>query len=179
MNNIISMCKDRDYKEIKPSEYNYSAGDRSSSMENILTAVTSGNVKVLVFRTYKMGIDVIRLLVQDDDLHGCHLILIYDKDITSFSKKHLKICKNFTYELHCYSFFMINPTKHQLVPKHEMASKEDMDMLIKKTGSLNNLPKLLNSDPIARWFAFDKGEIVKIHRPTPTGMHMKVYRLVV
>ena len=171
IDNLMSMCRDRFYKDICMNE-----DDDASELSHVLECFTSNNKRVLVFCLVKMGIDVLRKLLDNDDLKGCHLILIYIKDITSFSRKHLRACTKFTYELHSANFFKINPTAHELVPAHRKISDDEKQDLIRTIKSLDRLPKILKTDPISRWYRFLPGDVVEITRPTPIGSYVTVYR---
>ena len=55
-----------------------------------------------------------------------------------------------------------NITEHKLVPKHILLSKEEAAEFKEKYGV--NIPILLHTDAVARFFDFTKGEIIKIIR---------------
>lgn len=52
-----------------------------------------------------------------------------------------------------------NPTKHVLVPKHEIASEEES-----KAVNKHEQPSLLSTDPIVRFYAYEKGELIRVTR---------------
>ena len=55
-----------------------------------------------------------------------------------------------------------NITKHILVPKHEVLEEKEAKIFKKKYGS--NIPVLLKSDPISRFYDFRRGDVVRITR---------------
>ena len=175
--NLVDMCKDRNYENINVDDN--SCCEHSEEFKLLISAQTKEGTNIFAFRIRKIGINVIRELLTNEELTGCHLILIYDKDITSFSKKHLKLCTKFTYELHCSTYFRINPTRHELVPDHTKLDETEKENIVNKFGSTDNLPKILKTDPISKWYSFCPGDIIRIKRPTPTGVYMEVYRMVV
>ena len=82
-------------------------------------------------------------------------------------------------------FFMINDllvnvSKHELVPKHLIASDEEKTKVLKKyMVKPAQLPKMLASDPMARYLGLKKGQMVRILRNSQTaGLHV-VYRIVI
>jgi DNA-directed RNA polymerase I, II, and III subunit RPABC1 len=74
-----------------------------------------------------------------------------------------------------------NITKHTLVPKHTKCLQPEIDELIKKYMLVNKyqLPILLRDDPIARYYNYKSGDIIKI-TSTNLGMnqHYLFYRCV-
>ena len=58
----------------------------------------------------------------------------------------------------------INPTKHILVPKHTKLTIEEINNLLEKYSIKNRtqLPLILRSDPIARYYNYNAGDIIKI-----------------
>ncbi len=85
----------------------------------------------------------------------------------------LKILEEIDIEFYNYEDLKINPTKHILVPKHEVVSIKEATEIKRKHGKY--LPLLLIKDPISRYYGFKKGDVVKITRKNS----MVIYRLVV
>ena len=74
---------------------------------------------------------------------------------------------------------MFNITKHELVPPHKLyrGSKFELfDKLMIK--SSEQLPYILGSDPICRYYNFRKGQIVEIDRPVKANKIQKIFRVV-
>lgn len=80
-----------------------------------------------------------------------------------------------------YKRLMIDITKHQLVPKHELVTEDEKKTLKKnlKLTHYNQLPTLLTSDAVARFYHFRRGQVVRIERPSIGNMKHVVYRFVV
>lgn len=55
-----------------------------------------------------------------------------------------------------------NLTKHELVPKHVLLGKDEAKEFKSKFGI--NIPAILRSDPVARFYDFHKGDIIMITR---------------
>lgn len=74
-----------------------------------------------------------------------------------------------------------NITRHTLVPKHIKCGQEEVEELLKKymLVSKTQLPILLRDDPVARYYNFKSGDIIKIYS-TNLGMnqHYIFYRCV-
>jgi len=69
--------------------------------------------------------------------------------------------------------------KHELVPKHTILSKEEVEELRKKYKiDLYQLPYIKSSDPVARMIKAKPGDVVKILRKSPTAGDAVAYRYV-
>lgn len=66
-------------------------------------------------------------------------------------------------EFWSYDQLLIDPTKHQFCPKHEILSKEEVEKLTKEI-YLFNLPVLLLNDKMSKWIGARVGDVVKITR---------------
>ncbi|MEM2192032.1 MAG: DNA-directed RNA polymerase subunit H [Candidatus Hadarchaeales archaeon] len=74
----------------------------------------------------------------------------------------------------------IDVLRHVLVPKHEIASKEEVEELIKRYKiQPHQLPRIRASDPAARAIGAQPGQIVKITRESRTAGKAIAYRYVV
>lgn len=73
---------------------------------------------------------------------------------------------------------MYNPTKHELVPKHEKLNKEEEKALIEslQLKSKVQLPFIQRTDVIARWLGLQHGDIVRITRYSETSGEYYFYR---
>jgi DNA-directed RNA polymerases I, II, and III subunit RPABC1 len=61
-------------------------------------------------------------------------------------------------------YLQINPTKHTLVPTHTKLTSEEITSLLEKYSikKPSQLPIILRSDPIARYYKYNVGDIIKI-----------------
>lgn len=74
----------------------------------------------------------------------------------------------------------INLQDHILVPTHELITKEEAEELLKTlTIEKEQLPKIKESDPVAKEIKAKVGDIVRIVRDSPTAGKSITYRLVV
>ena len=89
-----------------------------------------------------------------------------------------------TVDIMTYNQLQYNPTKHFLVPKHETVSSEDEAAILARLNCTRRnmtkeFPKILSSDPIARWYGMRGGTLCKITRSSEqTGIYIH-YRVVV
>lgn len=74
----------------------------------------------------------------------------------------------------------IDVLRHMLVPKHEIASKKEVEELMEKYRiQPHQLPKILVSDPAAKAIGAKPGDIIKITRKSRTAGVATAYRLAV
>ena len=104
-----------------------------------------------------------------------HIIVIYDTVITPQAKKILQISKQNIIELFKIKDLIYNIINHKLVPKHIKLNVNSTEYkhIFKNYGY--KLPKLLESDPISKYYFFKKNDIIEIHRKDGTI----TYRIVI
>jgi DNA-directed RNA polymerase subunit H (RpoH/RPB5) len=77
------------------------------------------------------------------------------------------------------SEILINITKHSLVPKHEIISDEaEISEIVKRYNlkSRHQLPLILKTDPVARYFAMKPGQLARITRDSMAAAEYISYR---
>tara|TARA_B110000238_G_scaffold198653_1_gene243793 strand:- start:1311 stop:1937 length:627 start_codon:yes stop_codon:yes gene_type:complete len=72
-----------------------------------------------------------------------------------------------------------NVSKHNMVPKHEILSKEDTTKLVNGLHilSINKLPKIKKTDPIAKYHGMKINDVCRISRTSETTGVYYYYRL--
>jgi len=69
---------------------------------------------------------------------------------------------------------------HKLVPQHMIISEKERDELFKKYKiTPDQLPKILNTDPVVVSIGAKSGQIIKIVRKSQTAKEAVAYRLIV
>ncbi len=71
-------------------------------------------------------------------------------------------------------------TKHILVPKHILLSKDEAKKFLEKHNlTITQLPKILKKDPIIVNLDPSVGDIIKIIRKSPTANETAYYRVII
>ncbi|KAL4429525.1 hypothetical protein ABPG74_014300 [Tetrahymena malaccensis] len=85
----------------------------------------------------------------------------------------------YKYEIFFFDDLVINITKHQLVPKHVPLSAIEKKKLMEKY-KINDaqLPKILSTDPITKYFGLRTKQVFKIERDSETAGKYITYRIV-
>ena len=73
---------------------------------------------------------------------------------------------------------LINITKHELVPNMRILNEDEKQVIFKKANITKfiQLPIILKTDPVAKFYGLIRGDLVEIIRPSPTGGVYKNYR---
>jgi DNA-directed RNA polymerase I, II, and III subunit RPABC1 len=134
------------------------------------------------FSEPKLGIKHMKEITNDLELEKInHAIIIFETSITPSAKQYLdEISKTFEIELFKHIELKFNVTKHSLVPKHELLDDKSKHTFCKAHKVMEkNLPRILVTDPIARYYNMKKGQFVKITRFSETAGTFVTYRVCV
>lgn len=89
-----------------------------------------------------------------------HSIVVYKDKVTSKTKKTVENLDNIKIELFTDEELSFNITKNKLVPQHIPLCKEESKLFIQRYGS--RFPIIRITDPIARFYGFEKGDVIQI-----------------
>lgn len=115
--------------------------------------------------TWAPGVNYVRAVakwMRDNDYK--HVILLFDYAPTSFIVNAIaRECNDLDIELFRRAAFAMHLPSHSLVPKHTaLRDSEATEFLSKHFCKRENLAKILDSDPICRWYKFEVGTLVKV-----------------
>ena len=120
---------------------------------------------IVVFSLYPtLNIDGIKEYLNIlNTLDFSHMIIIYNKSITSSSKKIIQHVKVQGIKIEAFqSDKLVDISAHRLFRTHEKITGDEEVEIRQKYGT--KLPKILTSDAMVLWYGFEKGDILKITR---------------
>jgi DNA-directed RNA polymerase subunit H (RpoH/RPB5) len=99
--------------------------------------------------------------------------------IANKAKQHIEVSYPKT-EIFMEKEMMINIVEHIAVPKHILLSDEEANsVLLDYNSKKRNMPKILSTDAIARYYNMKPGQLCKIIRPSEISGSVPFYRLVI
>lgn len=70
--------------------------------------------------------------------------------------------------------------KHELVPRHEVLPEPEARRVLERYHIFpEQLPKIMQSDPVCKAIGAKPGQVVKVRRKSPTAGEATAFRLVV
>ena len=87
---------------------------------------------------------------------------------------------NIFIQIFCLDNLLFNITNHMLVPKMSVVSPEDKDKILENySAKADQMPKILKSDPHAKFLGVRKGDLCQITRASETSGTYISYRICV
>lgn len=157
--NVVQMCRDRGYGIIDEKE-NEIVTDCCRVFFTGDTKINIGYIKDLVYSMVEQGYP--------------HVIVVYNGTVTVNSRAIRDIQNMYRIEFFNEKAFMYSLMSHDMVPKHVRVDPTDRHYA-KVRGEMDNLPRILSSDPVVRYYGFSQGDVLRIYRNDNTH----AYRLVV
>ncbi|KAK1293642.1 hypothetical protein QJS10_CPB17g01798 [Acorus calamus] len=99
--------------------------------------------------------------------------------ITAQARQHLS--DNFPFKVQTFQItdLLVNITKHVLKPKHEILTPEEKHKLLKKYNlEEKQLPRMLETDAVARYYGLGRGQVVKVTYSSDVTESHVTYRCV-
>ena len=160
---------------------NYYIIDQDGDKERILAArenpLTKLEEQICVFitKSSKFNVDSIQeyiSMMKEMDIWNC--IIVYQLTATPVAKKIVQELKEMNIELFTYEELQFNLTNHYLYSKHELVLKGTPEFSLLKEKYIEDLPTILKSDPVCRFFGFNRNDFIKVTRQNGTV----IYRIV-
>jgi DNA-directed RNA polymerase I, II, and III subunit RPABC1 len=105
------------------------------------------------------------------------VIIVQDKQTPQIAKE-LQNDEYKLYEIFSMKNLMFNITHHEIVPKHILLTQEEADQILKQYQTTRaQLPKLLTTDPVAKYYGMKAGDVCKIIRQSPMTGESYYYRI--
>ncbi len=118
--------------------------------------------------------DLAREMEETDSVRG---MLVGGSRFTPAAKK---IAISSRIELIVGNYSSFDLFEHELVPKHIIASNDEVQLVLNHYGiKKNQLPRIFRDDPAVKVLGANPGEIIRVERDSPTAGLTYYYRLVV
>jgi len=166
---VIEMLKDRNYNTSNYQNQLSVDDIKKKYLENNLEIIVEHNKNdkkiIILFYNGKFGIKEVNTLITELNKKKINnIILVVQEKLTSFGLKALKN-SDINFEIFLTMNLIFNITKHILVPKHVLLTKDEKNKLLKTLQcKLHQLPKILKTDPISKYFNALTGQVFKIYR---------------
>jgi DNA-directed RNA polymerase subunit H (RpoH/RPB5) len=174
--NICKMLQDRKLIKSYADLYNIIKNIGENLEVNINYESKSFAIKIIYnnITTIKDSNDIENFL---DKYSKHHKFII----ISSLSKKAYKQLQEYPFtEVFQEIELLVNILEHDLQPKFRLLSKNEYDEYFKTfENKKREMPRILDSDPVARYFGAKIGDIIEIIRPSITTGEAISYRIVV
>lgn len=177
----LDMFSDRKLLNIdESSKKGYIELIRKSDHDGILELIIN-SIKIIYYLKNKYKIAEVINLFNDNDVINNYLIIIN----TEFKPKDLKkietqlVAKDIDFQVFHLNQLQFNPSHHNLVPKHEVIDPEELELVKDCYGlrSLDQLPIILTTDPMAKYLALKPGQVVRIIRENSHSGKSVFFRL--
>lgn len=125
----------------------------------------------------------IQTIIKHMDEAGVNRTIVVGPEgiLTPTAARNLDNCRSSGKTIEFFSFdeVIINITEHELVPKHEVLTEEEKQEVLKRYNvTETQLPRILRTDPVARYLGVRPGQLLKITRNSDTAGQYVTYRLV-
>ena len=111
---------------------------------------------------------------------GAGRAILIVKETSPLARKEEKENTFIQLEIFTLDDLQVNITHHKLVPRHEVLSyNEKQDLLKKYRIQDSQLPKIYQTDPVAKYFGVTRGEVMKITRESQTAGRYVTYRITI
>lgn len=178
---LISLLRVREHK--LPAELPDLTGLSSDKKKDVCFTVEDPRMLVYLTNEKKVGIRTIRVLLEHMEEGGhTRALCVFMAAPTPFAKRELQQLQHGTpsrwVELFYVSELRIDITQHQMVPRHIRLSSSERDAVLKKYAAKEqHMPKILLTDPMARYMGLRQGDMVRIERKMSNQGELPMYRI--
>ncbi|XP_028760605.1 DNA-directed RNA polymerase V subunit 5C-like [Neltuma alba] len=188
---VCEMLRDRGY-DVPGSELTRSLDDfrrvfgQQPNVDSLRICVSlrsnpSSKVLVIFLGTADVKVETVRLLYGKimNQERLSRLILVLQSKMTTYAGKELQKWP-FRVEIFKIHDLLVNISKHTLQPKYEVLTTDEKEKLLEKYKmEAKQLPCLLETDGMARYYGLEKGQVVRISHTVGRLESFETYRCVV
>ena len=155
-----------------------------SSLNFLVVHRDSAAEKLFVFfpDDQSVGVKPIRGFLEKMNEHSVsRCIVVIKQSLTpSAAKVMASLAPKYVMEQFGEAELVVNITEHKLVPLHVVLGDEEKQALLQRYRlKETQLPRILVTDPVARYYGMRRGQVVKIVRPSETAGRYVTYRLAI
>lgn len=191
---VVEMLKDRGFllqdRELSRTKDEFAeefgADPRREDLMILAPMVNDPTDQIFVFfpdadaNAGKVGVSQVKKYLESMKEQGVRrAILVVENHLTPFAKQSINDAKHHGYNFEQFSEaeLLVNITRHSLVPVHQLLSREEKGQLLSRYKVKEmQLPRIQSSDPVARYMGLEKGQVVRIVRPSETAGRYVTYR---
>jgi DNA-directed RNA polymerase subunit H (RpoH/RPB5) len=163
----------------------YRKDHKGSILESITLLVFDRNVDLIKNKSRMISTDQVKAMqdtinsinaAEGNGTFGTAAVLVIAPNKLSPQAKKEKLVgpNGEPVDIFIFDDLLIDLPRHEMVNKHTLISLEKLQTILGATLNPSDLPQLPTSDPISRWYAFSKGQIVHVENPV-----MPTFRIVV
>lgn len=170
---LFEMFQDRGYNLEGVDKYNIFNLIEKEGIKPIMEIKLMNKIKIVYYLPKFRWNDIKQYFDDDFELY----ILVLQSELTQSNMK--QINGSLKFEVHLLKKLQFNITKHILVPKHEIIRDPKVKEEIKQMymlKSTSQIPIILKTDPVAKYYGIKSGDLVKITRPSETAGEYIMYR---
>lgn len=190
---VLQLCHDRGYLitqdeleetfEIFKSQYEGTIPDRNE-LTILCAHHNNANDKMFVFfpDEPKIGVKTVQnYVIKMEEESVNRAIIVVRMGLTPSAKQAMRnVAPEYIMEEFLESEMLINITEHELVPQHILLTSEEKEELFARYKlKESQLMKMLTTDPVARYYGYKRGQVIKIIRKSDTAGRYVTHRLVV
>jgi DNA-directed RNA polymerase I, II, and III subunit RPABC1 len=149
----------------------------------VLVEKTDSSEQLFVFFPVdeKVGLPPIRIYCTRMKESGVdRAIIVVRGSLTSVAKNGISELSQRGFKLEYFkdSELLVDITEHKLVPEHQVLTEEEKKKLLERYRLKEfQLPRILVTDPVARYLGLERRKVVKIIRPSETAGRYVTYRI--
>jgi DNA-directed RNA polymerase I, II, and III subunit RPABC1 len=175
----------KNMRELTPADFSERFGQDHVNRESLTILVEkaddeSNQLFVFFPEDEKVGVKPIKTYTDRMRNEGVqNALMVLRVDITPFAKQAVQeMSDSFRIEHFKESELLVDITKHQLVPEHQVLTPSEKTELLKRYRLKDSqLPRIQPNDPVARYYGMRRGQVVKIIRPSETAGRYVTYRI--